>query len=437
MIHALFGFAASRIVKLISLSLVSFLSIGVSACVNNINPDTLDAEVMTAIDEHDFDRLISLLDKNRLPPETTQLATGITASMLGEDQKAAGLLSSLAKDTADMKIKARALRSLSGVMVRQGRYNDAAKAMSEIRAMSDADGVTIDDQSYAFFTAMSPVPRMEVVPVANGKTSVLRDKADLARIEISVNGVSDFAVFDTGAAFSTLTVSTAQKMGLQNLGAAVDVGGSTNVTVQSGIAVADRLEVGGFVFKNVPFIIVPDESMSFPEQDYYVTSILGLPVIRALGRIVWERSVDGESVSFSSQPVAPDPKNANMITSGWEHVVLARVNESRNRLRFFLDSGARKSSFFRSASVAVPTLLEGAEESTRSVGGLGGVIEEQNVTVIPAYEMTLGETKFEAGPVSMSRDNGSFRHGVIGQDILSSFKRVEMDFNAMALSVSQ
>ncbi|MEO1137417.1 MAG: retropepsin-like aspartic protease [Pseudomonadota bacterium] len=397
-------------------------------------PVFADEAIFTAIDEHDYEKLLLLRKAEKGATEAQKLANAIVHSMLGDDARAEKELRALEAGSRDSAIDARALRALSGVMVRMGRYADTAKAMRHIREMDDSDGVTIDDQSYAFFNAMSPIPRMGVAVADTHDAEISRDKAGLPRIPISVNGVSDHAIFDTGAAFSTVTTTMANKMNLRQLGAEVDVGGSTNATVQSGIAIADRVRLGGAEFTNVPFIVVPDESMSFPEQQYFVTSVLGLPIIRSLGRIEWSKAENEEHIRFGVTKARPTVETANMITSGWEMVLLAHINQSKERLRFFLDTGAVKSAFYSHAKDAAPSLMDGAETGTRRVGGLGGVVEELETLVIPSYRIKIDSAEIEAGPSTMQLDDGSFRHGVIGQDTLQDFGDFIIDFGAMTLT---
>lgn len=414
-------------------------TVGALACVSliiavNPQPAFADEAVSIAIDKHDYEELLSHQKTGKDATEAQKLAGAIIQSMLGNDERAEKELQALEAGSGNPAIDARALRALSGVMVRMGRYADAAKAMRRIREMDDSDGVTIDDQSYAFFNAMSPIPRMGVEIADNHGAEISRDKAGLPRIPIAVNGVTDHAIFDTGAAFSTVTTTMANKMKLRQLGAEVDVGGSTNTSVQSGIAIADRVRLGGAEFTNVPIIVVPDESMSFPEQQYFVTSILSLPVIRALGRIEWSHSENKEHVRFGVAKAQPTPDTANMITSGWQMVILAHINESKERLRFFLDTGAVKSAFYSLAKEAAPSLMDEAETGTSRVGGLGGVIEEQETIVIPSYRIKVSGSEIETGPSTMQLDDGSFRHGAIGQDTLRAFGGFVIDFGAMTLT---
>lgn len=402
-----------------------------ASCTQESSPAIEVADIFQAVDRHDFEALAQYQDQYEPPDGASALVDGILTSMLGADRNAVEKLSALLEQETGPAIRARALRSLSGVYVRLGRYGDAAGAMAEIREMDDSDGVTIDDQSFAFFAALAGVAPMEVAYGGASDVDVTRDKAGLLRMPMTVNGITDDAIIDTGAAFSTATVSMANRMGMRQLGAAVEVGGSTERTVVSGIAIADRVEVGRITFRNAPFIVIPDESMSFPERDYAVSSIIGLPLIRAMERIAWRIEDEGGSFRIERSQRGPGLDTANMITSGWQQVVLARVNDGAARFRFFLDTGAQTGDFYQNAAELAPALFDNAETVTRRRGGLGGVTEEQQLLSVPTYEITIGDATVNAGPTDVIPDDGSFRHGVLGQDIFAQFDRIEIDFKEM------
>ena len=382
-----------------------------------------------AFDQHDFDAVKVISSGNSAQSD---LAAATLLSMLGRDEEAAVALSLIIENERDAAIVSRARRSLSGVFVRQGKFREAAEAMRANIAIQDETGVEADRSSADFFDAVSSVGKMTRSGQHSGTIELLRDKAGLPRISVDVNGVQDDAIIDTGAALSTVTVSMANNMGLRQLGSGVDIGGSTGKSVSAGLAVADKVTVGGSVFVNVPFVVVPDEAMSFSQFDYHVTSIIGLPILSRLGRIEFSKANDREMLSFQPSLSAASADEANMTTSGWEIVALGSLNEANVRQRFFLDTGARTSEVYDFAADTTPGLLNELQSKSRTQGGLGEVVESEHISV-RSVRYALGGREFIHGPVFVVDDNGSFRHGSVGQDILSRFDKVTIDFGRMVI----
>ncbi len=248
-----------------------------------------------AFDQHDFDAVALIASGNSAQ---RNLAAATLLSMLGRDEDAATALTAIIEIEPDAAIVSCARRSLSGVFVRQGKFGEAAEAMRANFSIQDETGVEADPTAADFFDALSAIGKMIRSGQVSGSVDLLRDKAGLPRISVNVNGVQDNAIIDTGAAISTVTISMANKMGLRRLGSEVDVAGSTGKSVSAGLAVADRVTVGGSEFVIVPFIVVPDEALSFPQFDYYVTSIIGLPILSRLGHIEFSKTNEQETFSF-------------------------------------------------------------------------------------------------------------------------------------------
>ena len=52
------------------------------------------------------------------------------------------------------------------------------------------------------------------------------------------------------------------------------------------VGIADRLTIAGATLRNVPFLIIDDAQLTFPVPGGYdIKAIIGLPVMRALGRM--------------------------------------------------------------------------------------------------------------------------------------------------------
>ena len=116
-----------------------------------------------------------------------------------------------------------------------------------------------------------------------------RDKARLLNIPVELSGQKMDFVFDTGANLSTMTVSTAGKLGLKVIEADVTIGSSTANKVKSKLAVVREMRIGSVVARNVVFLVLEDEALYFPQADYRINAIVGFPVIQGFGRLTLSR----------------------------------------------------------------------------------------------------------------------------------------------------
>ena len=103
-------------------------------------------------------------------------------------------------------------------------------------------------------------------------------------VPLEVNGRQGEWIFDTGANLSTLTESEAARMGLKPQEADAYVNGSTGKKNPLRFAVAQDLRSGNAHLRNVLFLILSDQALYIGPLKSQIRGILGLPVLRALGR---------------------------------------------------------------------------------------------------------------------------------------------------------
>src|SRR5207237_3830724 len=110
-------------------------------------------------------------------------------------------------------------------------------------------------------------------------------KARLLNVPVEINAQKMDFVFDTGANISTVSASTAQKLGLRIIEADIAVGSSTDIKVKSKLGVAPEIKVGQVTLKNVVFLVLEDKALTFPQINYQINGIVGFPVIEAFREI--------------------------------------------------------------------------------------------------------------------------------------------------------
>ncbi|MBJ7318015.1 MAG: aspartyl protease family protein [Brevundimonas sp.] len=321
-----------------------------------------------------------------------------------------------------------ALAALSGVLLRDGLYGEAAEAMSRLLETSETeDEVRATTQSLAVARALADTPPQARIAFAAGAVAIERDAARLARIPLEVNGSARRFVLDTGANFSVVTESEAAALGLRILGDTAGVGSITQAGAVSRIGVADEVKIGAVVFQHVVFLIMPDASLTFAGGAYSIPGIVGFPVISRLERLEVAKGADGaETLSWG--PSGPTPVVRDLYVDGLTPRVYVRVGGGEP-VPFAFDTGANRTTLRPALLDERPDLAAGAVASREQVGGAGGVrtVEARRA---PVVELRIDDVGVRLTDVSAADEHagGDMIRGRLGQDVLS--QGYVMDFPA-------
>src|SRR5205085_11501160 len=136
----------------------------------------------------------------------------------------------------------------------------------------------------------------------------------------------------------------------------VDVGNSVDSTVPVRVGIVDRLEIAGNVLRNVPVLIIADEALSFtlPTGRYEIKAIVGLPVLRALGRVRIEAA--GRFAVLGAAP-AGEAGAQNMYGVGDE--IYVDVALGGRPVALELDTGAYRTSLTARYAAAMAECVAG------------------------------------------------------------------------------
>lgn len=382
-----------------------------------------------ALGRNDVERLEALGEANS--PQAA-LARAVALSLRHRDAQAQPALERVAASDAPTEERVAALHELAALHMRNGRYPQAAQALQASAALQPLDRAS--SQTLSFLTALAAVPPMWAEPSPTARLPVKRDGAGLARVDGRVGErVQDFVV-DTGAAFSTVTASTAQRLGLQMLDTEASVASVSRAAVGTRFAVGRELRLDGAVLHDVVFIVLPDEALSFAGGAYRIDAILGLPVFLELRRLAFDTRQPQELLMLGE--AAPQATAApNLILSGVQPLLLAHSDTAGQTLRLFIDTGAKHSQLFRNAADEAPRLLDGAVLRAYTVGGAGGSSTDQDARTLPRLALNLGERTIALSDVALLSKTAADRHGAIGQDVLRQGHGYVLDFERMCLSL--
>jgi predicted aspartyl protease len=286
------------------------------------------------------------------------------------------------------------------------------------------------ENSLIIWDAMQGVQKQEAVKKSDTQIEIKRDMAGLYNIPVTYNNETYDFVFDTGANFSTITETYAKKLNLTFTKAKIKVGAITGKKIDAVIAYAKSFSIGNMEIKNTVFIVLPDEDLSFSGGMYKINGIIGLPVIEAMQELTISK--DGK-LTVLKKPSTISLNN--FLMDGFIPVV--EVDYKNNPMCFNFDTGARTTLLY------APFFKEYEKEIKEKYtvedikfGGAGGD------TKIPGYklkdvELSIGNDKVNVPEISLLsvpvKDNQEFMYGNLGQDFISKFDTMTLNFYSMSI----
>jgi len=349
-------------------------------------------------------------------PRDPALARLAEAGDAGKRRAALGIMTGAAFASGDYATAARVGEAYARALREAGRDEDAAGAERAWRL--------------AALLAGQPAQRLEgtVVP---GATALRRDEAGLPRITIGVNGATQEAVFDTGANLSVLSASAAERLGVAAVEGNLEVGNGVATTVPVRVGIADRVEIAGTVLHNVAFLIIDDAQLTFP-GGYSIEAIVGLPVMRPLGRINVEAAG-----RLTVAPSAGPGGESNLHASVNDLYVDALVDGDPVALH--VDTGATQTRLSALFVAAHPERVAGLRRESQRTASAGGRRESQ-VAAWEQASLTLAgrQVALPVLPVALPGEGPAPKaYGTIGSDVLGRFESYTIDFGAMRLELGE
>lgn len=392
--------------------------------------------VIAAIKTNNIKALEGLSNSAKTAQEKS-LATGVLMALRHQDAKAITVLTSITHSTAKPAVRAAAYLTLSNIFLRTQRYRTCYSA---IRTALQLSAQSVDQdyrQTMVFAQALQHINTMRVVYERPGSLPVTDINENVIRVPITIDGHHGGGMLDTGANFSAISTSVAKRFGLQMFSQFVGVNSSTKRAVQTRLGMARRLQVGNVVFKNVPFIVVPDAALRIPQR-LRISAIIGLPVLMALGRLELANSavptLRYETPNSKSSGVSGS--RSNMFLDGLEPLVMVSYRGAKGPLLMELDTGSNVTYFTHNVISDAPKLFAHAKRHSWHVGGAGAVVTERSALRVPQVTLTIAGQHITLKNVVVSSHASSTTDGVIGSDIFRKGSRWMMDFKAMTFTES-
>jgi Aspartyl protease len=253
------------------------------------------------------------------------------------------------------------------------------------------------------------------------------------RVPVRAGMYDGVAVADTGAQISVMMVSVARSAHAKILGASGKVG-STTTSVAGQIGLIPEVKIGDAVLNNIPVLVLPDAQLTFSDGKVTVSLpfILSLYALAEFGRVAW---LDHDKwLALGKAAPASFPGAVPMI---WHpNGIAVPLEGPGGRHAAHFDSGADFSYLYESG-VALLSEAERASivESTRKIGGVGGIVE-QKVRRVPQADLGLAGQPLVLKNLDVAKQLESGEAARLGEDVLRAYGAVVFDFGAMRFSVS-
>lgn len=418
--------------QLIILSLTLILA----SCANKTNDKVIDYTLNQLLEQKNYFKLRELLVSNEDKLKESRLLyyKAFVAKAFGERNQSnehIDILLAKYKNEFNDTIVTRLLDLKAANYLYNYEYKQASDIYTKIlndypKVLDSADIANYNNIKNIFgsFSKVKPqiMHKHNFVKIASS-----RNKFNHLMTPVKSNGVSENFIFDTGANLSTIAESQAEKMNLTIFDQKIDVGSSTQINVQSKLAVADSFYVGDILFENVVFLVMPDEQLTFPEMNYQINGIIGFPVIHQLEEVRLHK--DG-SISIPNTP--NESKLKNMVLEGLNPVV--QLLSENDTLLFTFDTGAKNSELsFKYFNDHKAEMEKKGELQMNERGGAGGqtMVKEY---ILKNFPLIIGskKTTLEKIPVTLEEYGfNKYFDGNLGQDVFTMFDTLIINFKYM------
>ncbi|HZY63289.1 MAG TPA: aspartyl protease family protein [Edaphobacter sp.] len=328
-----------------------------------------------------------------------------------------------------------ALKTLADDYTKNLNYGAAAKMYDDLFDLFPGEnkGGTRDDAGVLHL--LSGVQPMTIDWHGPTRLKTARNAIGSRVIELDVNGVKEQWLLDTGANYSCVSRSFAQRLGLKILPGFAQTGsGLTGLENRLQAAVIPTMQVGGATLKNVIVLIFDDANLNIHigDRSYQINAILGYPAFQAMRVITFRRDGEFEAGPSTYQNGTEIPMYMRRLTP----VVNLRANGVT--LPFTLDTGASGTELsiryyerFRHSNLS---WKPGEEETSGAGGNIRRTIYTQ-----PVLRLGIGSKTAILKDVSVTpkKTNSGLDelYGNIGQDMFANFESFTLDFADMRFKI--
>lgn len=416
--------------KISLLSVTLFFIVSCTEPRKNTNDQVLSS-LHQLVEELNYFELqgVYLKQKGKLTEKHQLYFEAILANAFNQPERSKQLIDTFFSDSIENDTLAKQLlqRRLTN-HIHLSEYAEALHVNEMLRAQYTSllgSGEVEDlDNTHKIWRALKTAPPQRILKNEHVILPITKDKAGLSTIETKCGDTTRNFVFDTGANFSVIQKSEAEAMGMRFIPAGFNVEAATGLKVKSDLAVAEQLELGSIVLKNVVFLVFEDAALSFPSFDYEIKGIIGFPVIRALEEIQLYKN---GQIRIPKEPTIYNLDNLALD----EYMPIVKGGFQGENLLFNFDTGAQKTSLFYNFFQKYKREIEAKyKKETLTVSSAGGEVGFEGY-VIDDFILKIGDAqaRLDSLQLSISQIGQVDRmDGNLGQDFIQQFDTMIISF---------
>ncbi|WP_053992269.1 retropepsin-like aspartic protease [Mangrovimonas sp. TPBH4] len=301
----------------------------------------------------------------------------------------------------------------------------SAHILKNYRLVNDSAKIENLENELKIWTSLANIGPQEIIKSEDATIPMTKDKVGLFNIDVSISNKTYNYIFDTGANISVIKRSLVEELGLTYIESDFYVTAFTGEKVDSDLAIAKELNIGNLTFKNVVFLVLNDEDISFPQIEYFINGIIGFPVIEAMEEV----RISKDNSIFTPK-TAIDYKQNNFALDGLTPIIA--VKYQNDTLSFGFDTGAKSTSLY------APFYRKYKEEielhytaQTFTSGSAGGIIEFEGY-VMDSIPLSIGNSKTTLSSLQLHKNDieadVDHFYGNLGQDFIKQFDEMIISF---------
>ena len=386
-------------------------------------------------DAHDFFALKAALIADRYPVnDDAQFHAAAVLTAFNQPVAANQAIDKLLKDNVDTPLTPRLLDLRLDNDRSLGDYPaalDTARTLVDIYERGDDDAKLADLQNTVKLVGtLSDVPKPVVL--RQGPSRIAMQQAGKLGycIPVVIGGARGCYILDSGANYSVLVRSEAERLGLEIRKAGIVVGSATGASVKADLAVAPVLKLGNLEYHDVVFLVMPDSAFTF--KDLRIPGILGFQVFAGMGAVTVQR---GHVLQVPEQ--VPDERVENIALDGRD--LLVRISLGGRDLLCRLDTGADHTEFYKPYyALAQAELVNQGPPRQLHRGGAGGLrgftgYKLKDVTFsVAGRTLTLHNVDVHSADLD---PKGDYLYCNLGLDALEQFRSYTINLQAMSLTL--
>jgi hypothetical protein len=334
-----------------------------------------------------------------------------------------------------------ALASLAG-----SRRADAEWALSQTEILADdfraaarhasaatRAGLFLSPGFVRFLEAFAGTEAYRGIPLETRlETAFAMGPYDLIRMPASVNGRDVEAVLDTGASYSIVTRSFAERAGVREIADSDAYGlGLHQKPIPLTFGIVDDLVLAGGRMTSVPVMIMPDEALTFDTArgSLPISAVIGLHL---LTRFEIEIDYAGRRLAFVRRegPAAADGQNLFFARGK----VMARVTADESPWTLFLLDTGSELTMLTGGGIRRLGIQTAVGFYPKQVAGIGKA--RVSWGKVPSVAIGVAGYRLRFRDMVVAETEETLEDGVLGSSALAHFQ-VRIDFRRMRLELEE